>query len=136
MKSWVVQGMSSEQTSQLDKFLKEIKYWRMDGRRIRNGHYSDYEEFVTLDDVVFYAKKNFGEAQQMKEPFYPLDEEQQNLLNDMKTSFNDGEAVEIIFEMVFEEYEERLTTLKLIQVFNAFTSWAIEQGKLGEEEAE
>lgn len=73
------------------------------------------------------------EAQQMKEPFYQLDEEQQNLLNDMKTSFNDGEAVEIIFEMVFEEYEERLTTLKLIQVFNAFTTWAIEQEKLKEE---
>lgn len=84
-----------------------------------------------LIDAIDIVKSH--EAQQMKEPFYKLDEEQQNLLNDMKTSFNDGEAVEIIFEMVFEEYDERLTTLKLIQVFNAFTTWAIEQEKLEEE---
>lgn len=54
----------------------------------------------------------------------------------MKTTFNDGEAVEILFEMVFEEYEGILNTSRLIQVIHACTEWAIEQEKLKEEEAE
>ncbi|HDT9928424.1 TPA: hypothetical protein RED94_000043 [Listeria monocytogenes] len=74
------------------------------------------------------------EAQQMKEPFYQLDQKQTNLLADMKTTFRDGEDLVNIFEMVFEEYEDKLSTLKLNQVFNAFTTWAIEQEKKKEEE--
>ncbi|EGO5453274.1 hypothetical protein [Listeria monocytogenes] len=84
-----------------------------------------------LGEAIGIAEKH--EAQQMKEPFYQLDEKQQNILNDMKTTFNDGEAVEIIFEMVFEEYEDILNTSKLIQVIQKFTKWAIEQEKLEEE---
>ncbi|MCX77473.1 hypothetical protein DXQ21_00190 [Listeria monocytogenes] len=84
-----------------------------------------------LNHAINIAEKH--EAEQIKEPFYQLDQKQTNLLAGMKTAFNDGEDLETLFEMVFEEYEDKLSTLKLNQVFNAFTTWAIEQEKMEEE---
>ncbi|EMK0855201.1 hypothetical protein V8K53_000615 [Listeria monocytogenes] len=84
------------------------------------------------------------EAQQMKEPFYQLDEEQENLLNELQIVSREIKCFDLD-EVLDKCYHKRLVNEQLAilwesldvipknQVFNAFTTWAIEQEKLEEE---
>lgn len=107
---------------------------------------NDEENFATPEE----AEKLFiqaGYELKMKEPFYQLDEEQQNLLNELQIVSREIKCLDLD-EVLDKCYHKRLVHEQLAilwasldvipknQVFNAFTTWAIEQEKWEGEEAE
>ncbi|EAF0949789.1 hypothetical protein B9R53_15030 [Listeria monocytogenes] len=101
----------------------------------RTKHHSYNSALV---DAIRIVKTH--EAQQMKEPFYQLDEEQENLLNELQIVSREIKCLDLD-EVLDKCYHKRLVNEQLAilwesldvipknQVFNAFTTWAIEQKK-------
>ncbi|EAG9791139.1 hypothetical protein D5K58_15490, partial [Listeria monocytogenes] len=124
--------MSSELVKKLEKEYADY---------IRSG---EIEIAIGIGESIRIVKEH--EAQQTKEPFYQLDEKQQNLLNELKIVSREIKCLDLD-EVLDKCYHKRLVNEQLAilwesldvtpknQVFNAFTTWAIEQEKLEEEEA-
>ncbi|EAD2079579.1 hypothetical protein [Listeria monocytogenes] len=73
------------------------------------------------------------EAQQMKEPFYQLDERQQEILSKCKEVYiNCDKRVAAMYVYSFL-YDSAMDNLSVAKILHAFTTWAIEQEKLEEE---
>lgn len=81
------------------------------------------------------------ETQQMKEPFYQLDEEQKRYFSSLMRLADNFELEEetdkgirvkaVLFKVVSDSFKNKVP-IDLV-VLNAITLWAIEQEKLGEE---
>lgn len=106
MKSWRVLRMSSELVKKLEK---EHTYY------IRSG---EPDLAFGVGKAILIVKEH--EAQQMKEPFYQLDEEQEEALRLRKSTY-------LYFKSIGRPW------IPDLKVEHAFTEWAIEQEKLEEE---
>lgn len=130
--------MSSELVKKLDA---EWTKWDADVEDRRHPNWQSEHRTGFLMGIEYAANiVEQHEAQQMKEPFYQLDEEQENLLNELQIVSREIKCLDLD-EVLDKCYHKRLVNEQLAilwesldvipknQVFNAFTTWAIEQKK-------
>lgn len=110
--------MSSELVKKLEEILEE-RYFLSEGDLVRLGFN------LAIGEVKLY------EAQQMKEPFYRLEEEQLQHLQRLKDMVVLVKIpINKVFPMLYKLPIDKNNNLLLI---HAFTTWAIEQEKLEED---
>lgn len=131
--------MSSKLIKKLEA-LQELEEYRCKQEGTTTQYAAGY--IHGLGEAIGIAEKH--EAQQMKEPFYQLDEEQENLLNELQIVSREIKCLDLD-EVLDKCYHKRLVNEQLAilwesldvipknQVFNAFTTWAIKQDNLEEE---
>lgn len=132
--------MSSELVKKLEDREQTLRENSLVYRLNEGYDYGVIDGFLEATNIV---KQH--EAEQMKEPFYQLTEEQIYLLNELQIialeihCFDLNEVLDNCYHKrqisgFLSMLWESLDVIPKNQVFNAFTTWAIEQEKMEEEE--